>query len=325
VSAGELTDTAAAADDGVPAIGGHAGVLAPDVSKAGGSTLAAYIALTKPRIIELLLVTTVPPMFLAAGGWPGGWLILATLLGGTVTAGAANAYNMVYDRDIDAVMVRTRGRPLPSGKVSVRGALTFASILAVVGPVWLWWTVNGLAALLTTAAMVFYVAVYSCWLKRATVQNIVIGGAAGAVPALVGWAAVTGTVPLAAWVLFLVVFLWTPPHFWALAIVCDRDYAAVAVPMLPVVHGRAETARRGLRYAVATVGASLLLPVADSRVGWIYIVIAAVVGAELLRRCVLLRRRPTPPVARRVFTFSITYLSVLFGGLIIDQLISWPA
>jgi heme o synthase len=288
------------------------------------SRVAAYVALTKPRIIELLLVTTVPPMFLAAGGWPGGWLILATLIGGTITAGAANAYNMVYDRDIDAVMVRTRGRPLPSGRISVRAALVFATVLAVVGPLWLWWTVNLPAAALSTAAMVFYVGVYSAWLKRSTVHNIVIGGAAGAVPALVGWAAVTGTVPLAAWVLFTVVFLWTPPHFWALAIVCDRDYAAVGVPMLPVVHGRAETATRALRYAVATVGVSLLLPLTDARVGLLYVAIAAVAGAELIRRSVHLRRDPVPAVARRLFTFSITYLTVLFGGLIVDQLVVLP-
>jgi heme o synthase len=315
VSAAELTGTQAA-------------LAAPVATTAASpvplpTRVAAYVALTKPRIIELLLVTTVPPMFLAAGGWPGAQLILATLLGGTVTAGAANAYNMVYDRDIDAVMVRTRGRPLPSGTVSVRGALIFATVLGVIGPLWLWWAVNGLAALLTVAAMAFYVGVYSCWLKRTTVHNIVIGGAAGAVPALVGWAAVTGTVPPAAWVLFAVVFLWTPPHFWALAIVCDRDYASAAVPMLPVVHGRAETARRALRYAVATVGVSLLLPVIDARVGVVYVLLAVASGVELIRRCVLLRRNPSPPAARRLFTYSIAYLSVLFGGLILDQLAPW--
>jgi heme o synthase len=294
-----------------------------DAGSARLRTVGAYVALTKPRIIELLLVTTVPPMFLAAGGWPGGWLIAATLIGGTITAGAANAFNMVRDRDIDAVMARTRSRPLPAGTVSVRGAVVFASVLAVVGPAFLWWTVNPLAAGLTTAAMAYYVGVYSWWLKRTTVQNIVIGGAAGAVPALVGWAAVTGTVPLAAWLLFTVVFLWTPPHFWALAIVCDRDYAAVAVPMLPVVHGREETGRRSLRYAVATVATSLALPLADDRVGVVYLAVAAICGALFIQRAVRMRRTPTPPVARRLFTFSITYLAVVFGALVVDQLVPW--
>jgi heme o synthase len=252
-----------------------------------------------------------------------GWLIVATLLGGTVTAGAANAFNMVYDRDIDAVMLRTRDRPLPAGTVSVRGALVFASVLGVVGPVWLWWTVNGLAALLTTAAMVFYVAVYSCWLKRSTVQNIVIGGAAGAVPALVGWAAVTGTVPRRPGCSSSSCSCGPAALLGARHRLRPRLRGGVG-PDAPGLHGRPETARRSLRYAVATVGASFLLPLADARVGWVYIAVAAVVGLELLRRCVLLRRTPTPPVARRVFTFSITYLSVLFGGLILDQLTTWP-
>jgi heme o synthase len=284
-------------------------------------TAAAYIALTKPRIIELLLITTVPPMFLAAGGWPGAWLIAATLIGGTVTAGAANVLNMVRDRDIDALMVRTRNRPLPTGRVSVGRALAFGGMLGVAGPVWLWWTVGGLAAALAVAAMAFYVGVYSYWLKRTTVHNIVIGGAAGAVPALIGWAAVTGELAPGAWVLFGVVFLWTPPHFWALAIVCERDYASAAVPMLPVVHGRQETARRSLRYAAATVGASLLLPLVDARVGPVYLAVAVTLGAMLLHRSIRLRRQPTPPVARRVFTFSITYLAVLFVALVADQVV----
>jgi heme o synthase len=288
------------------------------------ASVGDFVALTKPRIIELLLVTTVPPMFLAAGGWPGGWLILATLLGGTLTAGAANVFNMVRDRDIDAVMVRTRDRPLPAGRVTARQAVAFGAVLGVVGPVWLWFAVNPLAAVLTTAAMAFYVGVYSWWLKRTTVQNIVIGGAAGAVPALVGWAAVTDSLGPGAWVLFGVVFLWTPPHFWALAIVCDRDYATASVPMLPVVHGRPEAARRSLRYAAATVAGSLLLPVADSRVGAIYVTAAVVLGALFLARAVRMLREPSPPVARRLFLFSITYLALLFGALIVDQLLRLP-
>jgi heme o synthase len=288
------------------------------------STLAAYVALTKPRIIELLLVTTVPPMFLAAGGWPGGWLILATLVGGTLTAGAANVFNMVRDRDIDAVMVRTRERPLPAGQVSVWGALAFATVLGTVGPLMLWWTVNGLAAALTTAAMAFYVLVYSCWLKRTTVHNIVIGGAAGAVPALVGWAAVTGSLSPAAWVLFMVVFLWTPPHFWALAIVCDGDYESAAVPMLPVVHGRTEAARRSVRYAAATVGVSFLLPLTDPHVGLVYLAASALLGALFVLRAVQLHRDPRPAVARPLFTYSIVYLALLFAAVVADQVIPLP-
>jgi heme o synthase len=283
-----------------------------------------YVALTKPRIIELLLVTTVPPMFLAAAGWPGGWLIVATLLGGTLTAGAANVFNMVCDRDIDAVMLRTRDRPLPAGRVGVTSALVFASVLGAAGPLLLWWAVNGLSAVLTAGAMAFYVLVYSCWLKRTTVQNIVIGGAAGAVPALVGWAAVTGSLSPAAWVLFAVVFLWTPPHFWALAIVCDRDYADAAVPMLPVVHGPAEAARRSVRYAAATVGVSFLLPLTDERVGLVYLAASSLLGALFVLRAVQLRADPRPAVARPLFTYSIVYLALLFAAVVVDQVIWLP-
>jgi heme o synthase len=283
--------------------------------------VAPYVALTKPRIIELLLVTTVPAMFLAARGWPGGRLIAATLVGGTLTAGAANAFNMVYDRDIDAVMTRTRSRPIPAGQVSPARALGFASVLAVVGPLWLWAVVGPLPAALTAGGMVFYVGVYTCWLKRATVQNIVIGGAAGAVPALVGWAAVTGELSAAAWLLFAVVFLWTPPHFWALAVICAEDYAEVAVPMLPVVHGRAEAARRSLRYAVATVTASLLLPIADPAVGWLYLLAASCLGALFVGRAAQFRTDPSPRRARPLFAFSITYLAVLSLALVLDQVL----
>ncbi|HSK96629.1 MAG TPA: heme o synthase [Euzebyales bacterium] len=288
------------------------------------AAMADYVALTKPRVIELLLVTTVPPMFLAAGGWPGAWLIAATLIGGTLTAGAANAMNMVRDRDIDARMLRTRQRPLPAGRITPRSAMLFGAVLGIAGPTWLWITVGSLPAALTAAAMAFYVGVYSWWLKRTTVHNIVIGGAAGAVPVLVGWAAVSGTVGAGAWVLFMIVFLWTPPHFWALAIVCDRDYAAASVPMLPVVHGRHETARRSLRYAVATVACSLLLPLADARIGVVYIAAAIVLGAILGHRAVNLARRSSPPVARRLFRYSIQYLALLFTAVIVDQLLPWP-
>jgi heme o synthase len=294
---------------------------APLRRRTATTQVGAYVALTKPRIIELLLVTTVPPMFVAAGGWPGLWLVVATLIGGMLTAGSANALNMVHDRDIDAVMARTRDRPLPAGTVTVRGAVVFAVVLGVTGTAWLWATVGWLPAVLSAGALGFYVAVYSWWLKRRTVHNIVIGGAAGAVPALVGWAAVTGSLDWPAWVLFAVVVAWTPPHFWALAVICDRDYAAAAVPMLPSVAGRHEASRRSLRYTVATVGCSLLLPLTTGQVGLAYTAVAVTAGAVFTLRAVRMLREPTPGHARRLFTFSITYLTVLFAAVAIDPLL----
>jgi heme o synthase len=288
------------------------------------TVIAAYVALTKPRIIELLLVTTVPPMFLAAGGVPDLWLVVAVLVGGTMTAGAANVFNMVRDRDIDAVMVRTRRRPIPAGTVSVRQALVFGSVLGAGGVAWLEWTAGGLAAALAAGAMVFYAVVYSCWLKRSTVHNIVIGGAAGAAPCLIGWAAVTGTLDPAAWVLFAVVFLWTPPHFWALAIVHERDYSSAEVPMLPSVLGSAEAARRSLRYAAMTVVVSLALPLTDDGVGLLYVVTAALLGGILLHQAWKVRRWPSPKQARRLFGYSITYLAALFTAVALDQVLRWP-
>jgi heme o synthase len=316
-----MTDTVRPALTIAPAVG------VATVAEAGTvgqrARVRDFVALTKPRIIELLLVTTVPPMIVAAGGWPGSRLVAATLLGGMLTAGSANAFNMVRDRDIDAVMVRTRDRPLPAGRVSVRAALVFALALGLVGVASLWATVGWLPAALATGALVFYVVVYSCWLKRATVHNIVIGGAAGAVPALIGWAAVTGTLAPAAWVLFAVVVLWTPPHFWALAIICDRDYDAAGVPMLPTVAGCAEAGRRSARYAIATVAASLALPFATTEVGIVYVATATVAGAAFITRSVRMWRAPVPGVARRLFTFSIAYLSVLFAAVAIDPLLPW--
>jgi heme o synthase len=286
--------------------------------------IGAYVALTKPRIIELLLITTVPPMFLAAGGWPGAGKIAATLVGGTLTAGAANVFNMVWDRDIDAVMARTRRRPIPAGTIGIVPALVFGTVLGVVGTALLWGTVGLLPALLAAGAMAFYVLVYSCWLKRATVHNIVIGGAAGAAPCLVGWAAVTGSLEAGAWVLFAVVFLWTPPHFWALAIMYERDYSSADVPMLPSVRGPAVAARASLRYAVLTVAASLALPLVDDRVGVVYLAAAVVLGAGFVARSVQMVRAPEARRAKRLFAFSITYLAVLFLAVAADQLVRWP-
>ncbi|MEE2697099.1 MAG: heme o synthase, partial [Actinomycetota bacterium] len=226
--------------------------------------VAGYVALTKPRIIELLLVTTVPTMFVAEQGVPSVWLMVATVLGGTFAAGGANATNMVVDADIDALMERTKDRPLVTGVVSPRNALVFAITLEVVAFAWLVAFVNLLSAVLAVSATLFYVFVYTLWLKRTSTQNIVIGGAAGAVPVLVGWSAVTNSLGWAPIVLFLVIFYWTPPHFWALAIRYHDDYAKAEVPMLPVVASLETTARRILFYTVILVALTLVFaPVAD--------------------------------------------------------------
>lgn len=282
------------------------------------SRLAAYVALTKPRIIELLLITTVPSMVLAAGGWPGTWLVIATLVGGTLSAGGANALNMYYDRDIDEVMRRTRSRPLARHEVAPRNAFVFGVVLGVAGFAWLWVFTTLLAALVSTAALLFYVFVYTRRLKRSTVQNIVIGGAAGAAPTLVGWAAVSGTVGVPAWVLFLIVFYWTPPHFWALALRYRDDYAAAGVPMLPVVAGVEATTRRMLLYTGLMVGVSLLL-VPLGGMSWIYLVAALGLGAWFLWDTWRVVRRPDD--AMRLFTTSTVYLSALFASVLLDVLL----
>ena len=233
------------------------------------SVIGAYVALTKPRIIELLLITTVPTMVLAERGWPSLGLILVTLAGGTLAAGGANAINMYVDRDIDALMKRTQQRPLVTGIIEPRHALVFALILEVVAFAVLWWGANLLSAVLALAAAAFYIGVYTLWLKRTSKQNIVIGGAAGAVPVLVGWAAVTDSLGWAPIVLFVAMFCWTPPHFWALAIRYADDYRAADVPMLPAVVPLAQAARQMIGYTVALVVSTLVLvPVAD--LGWIY-------------------------------------------------------
>ena len=289
-----------------------------EVSPGARSRLGAYVALTKPRIIELLLITTVPAMVLAAGGWPGTWLVLATLLGGSLSAGGANALNMYYDRDIDEVMRRTRARPLARHEVEPRNALVFGVVLGVAGFVWLWVFTTLLASALATAALLFYVLVYTMALKRSTVQNIVIGGAAGAAPTLVGWAAVSGTVGVPAWVLFLVVFYWTPPHFWALALRYKDDYAAAGVPMLPVVAGVEATTRRMLLYTGLMVGVSLLL-VPLGGMSWIYLVAALTLGGWFLWDTWRVVNHPEQ--AMRLFTTSTVYLSALFAAVMLDVLL----
>ncbi|MDQ6948231.1 MAG: heme o synthase [Actinomycetota bacterium] len=295
---------------GATAVGGHR-VL---------ETAKAYVALTKPRIIELLLVTTVPTMVVAARGLPSGWLILATLAGGTLAAGGANAINMYVDRDIDAIMHRTSRRPLVTGAVTPRAALVFAVGLEVAAFAELALLINLLSAVLAATATLFYVFVYTLWLKRTSTQNIVIGGAAGAVPVLVGWAAVRNSLSLAPFVLFLVIFVWTPPHFWALAIRYRADYVAAEVPMLPAVTSLEATARRIVAYTVVLWATSLLFG-AVGGVGVIYWAAALVLGGVFFAYAVRLYREPTEARAMRLFGWSITYVTLLFAAIAIDQLV----
>jgi heme o synthase len=278
---------------------------------------SAYFALTKPRIIELLLITTVPAMMLAQRGVPSIGLMAATLLGGAMAAGSANAINCYLDRDIDEVMRRTRRRPLPANQVTPEHALSFGFGLGAFSFFFLSITVNVLAASLALSAIAFYVFVYTLWLKRSTTQNIVIGGAAGAVPALVGWAAVTGSVGLPAWVLFAIVFIWTPPHFWALAMQYRTDYQAAGVPMLPVVRGEEETRRQILRYSLVLFGATLVL-VPLGHMGPLYTVAAVVLGGMFVHKALRLWRERSAALAVQLFHFSIVYLGLLFAAVAAD-------
>jgi protoheme IX farnesyltransferase len=280
----------------------------------------SYLALTKPRIIELLLVTTLPTMFVARRGVPGVWLMVATLAGGALAAGGANAINMVVDRDIDKVMHRTRNRPLVTGAMTPRAALVFALTLEVAAFAELWTWVNLLSALLAISATLFYVFVYTLWLKRVSTQNIVIGGAAGAVPVLVGWAAVTDRLGWAPVVLFAVIFIWTPPHFWALAIRYRDDYESAGVPMLPVVATLKRTARQILVYTVLLVAVTLLFA-AVGHMGLLYVISAAVLGALFVVYAVRLWQTATPRSAMRLFQYSITYLTLLFAAMAGDVLV----
>ena len=282
--------------------------------------LAGYVALTKPRIIELLLITTVPTMVVAEQGLPSIWLMINTVLGGTLAAGGANAINMYVDRDIDAVMERTKDRPLVTGVISPRSALVFAISLEVIAFAWLWAWVNLLSAVLAVSACLFYVFVYTLWLKRTSKSNIVIGGAAGAMPVLIGWSAVTDSLGWAPIVLFAVMFYWTPPHFWALAIKYKDDYAEADVPMLPSVTDISTTAARILLYTVILWGLTLVFsPVAG--MGATYLVAAIVLGAVFTLYAYRLLREPTTKRAMKVFTYSITYVTLLFGAMALDVLV----
>jgi len=296
---------------------------APALAATRGAKVRAYVALTKPRIIELLLVTTVPTMFVAAHRLPSARLVVLTVLGGTLAAGGANAMNMVYDRDIDALMQRTKGRPLVTGEIGVAGAVVFAIGLEVAAFFLLWWQVNLLSAVLAVSATAFYVGVYTMWLKRSTAQNIVIGGAAGAVPVLVGWSAVTDHLGLAPLVLFGIIFLWTPPHFWSLAVRYRDDYRAANVPMLPVVADLKAVVRQIVCYTLALVALSIVLgPVAH--LGIAYVVVAAVLGAVFVQRSLSLRRDASPKRAMRLFGWSISYLTGLFVAMGVIAVVQHP-
>ena len=286
----------------------------------------AYVALTKPRIIELLLVTTLPAMFLAAGGLPPWDLVLWTLLGGLFAAASANTFNCILDRDIDEVMRRTRRRPMPRHQVGTVSATVFGAVLAVLATVVLGFGANWLSAALALAANAFYIFVYTMWLKRRTSQNIVWGGIAGCFPPLIGWTAVTGELAWAPFVLFAIVFLWTPPHTWALAFRYKDDYAAAGVPMLPVVRTAPQVATQMLAYTVATVAVSLLLwPVAPT--GLLYPVVAAVLGAVFIVEAVRLWLRARAGAegpqlkAMRLFHWSNSYLALLFLAMAVDPLL----
>jgi protoheme IX farnesyltransferase len=317
--------SASTADGGTTAGAGGVG------TRTRGDSVRAYIALTKPRIIELLLVTTVPAMVLATRFVPGvdwgewGGLVVWTLIGGTLAAGSANAINCYLDRDIDLLMTRTRRRPLPAHEVEPERAVIFGIVLGVISFAIMAYFVNLLAAFLTLLAIAFYVVVYTMLLKRTTPQNIVIGGAAGALPPVIGWAAVTGDVGIPALILFALVFYWTPPHFWALSLRIRKDYAAAGVPMLPVVKGIPETTRQIGLYTLLMVAISLLLwPVAQ--MGLIYLGAAVGLGSVFIYQAYRLWKRGASEEASTqgaiaLYKYSISYLSLLFLAIAVDALI----
>jgi len=326
-----VTSYYAARSVAVGAGDGHPDGTRPGIQLTTRDRVRAYIALTKPRIIELLLVTTVPAMVLATRWVPGldwadwGWKVVWTLIGGTLAAGSANAINCYLDRDIDSLMTRTRRRPLPAHQVEPENALIFGFVLGVLSFALMAWTINLLAAFLTLLAIGFYVVVYTMLLKRSTPQNIVIGGAAGALPPVIGWVAVTGNIGIPALILFALVFYWTPPHFWALSLRIRKDYAAAGVPMLPVVRGIPETTRQIALYTVLMVAISLILwPVA--RMGLVYLGAAVGLGAVFVWQAVALWRRGSSEEAStqgaiRLYKYSISYLSLLFVAIAVDALV----
>jgi protoheme IX farnesyltransferase len=281
--------------------------------------LGDYVMLTKPTIISLLLVTTLTPMFLASGDAPGGWLIFWTLLGGTLAAGGANTINQFVDRDIDHVMVRTRRRPLPSGRMTPNQVLGFGLALSALSVVQLWLTVNALSALLALAGILYYVLIYTHLLKRHSTQNIVIGGAAGAIPPLVGWAAVANELSLLPIFMFMIVFYWTPPHFWALALMRQKEYGAASVPMLPVIGGDRETHRQITAYSVLLALVSIV-PVFLGLLGPVYLIAALVLNARFLRDAIAIQADPINGNIWRLYRYSLLYLALLFLAMGVDGL-----
>jgi protoheme IX farnesyltransferase len=289
------------------------------------SVIKSYVSLTKPRIIELLLVTTVPTMFLASNGWPDWYLVLATLIGGALAAGGANALNNVVDRDIDALMDRTAHRPLVTGKVPVRGAVALGITLSLLSVIWLVSQVNTLSALFAASAIVFYVCVYTLLLKRRTSSNIVWGGAAGCFPVLIGWAAVTNSISLAPIVLFLIVFWWTPPHYWPLSMQYRKDYENAGIPMLPVVADREKVASQIAIYSWIMVATTLVLPLV-SELSIVYVLGAIVLNLIFMREVYALRNRAKsddPDInPMKLFHWSITWLALLFFLIGLDPLLN---
>jgi len=293
---------------------------APERRRRVLDVIRIYVALTKPRVIELLLVTTVPAMILAEEGMPGLGLIAAVLVGGALAAGGANTINCWIERDRDQVMRRTQNRPLATGSVEPTAALVFGIVLEIVAFALLWTTANLLSACLALTATLFYVFVYTIWLKPRTTQNIVIGGAAGAMPTLIGWAAVTGSLAAPAWVMFALVFVWTPPHFWALAVRYKDDYAAAGIPMLPVERGIPAATRQIFAYSWVVVAVSFTLGLTTT-MGPLYLVVAAVLGAMFIGGAWQLVRNPDPTRAIRFFGFSNVYLAALFVTIAVDTLV----
>ena len=301
-----------------------AGARSRSPSLAGaGQRFAAFVALTKPRIIELLLITTVPVMFVASPTVPPLLLVVETVLGGALAAGGANAFNMYYDRDIDALMDRTKRRPLVVGVVAPAEALVLSIGLEIAAFLLLWLTVNLLSAVLSLGAALFYVGVYTMWLKRRYSNNIVIGGIAGAVPTLVGWSAVTDHLSLAAWLMFALVVAWTPPHFWALAIRHRDDYSRAAVPMLPSVTDPASVVRQILAYTVATSALAIAV-VFVAHLGWVFFGVTAALDAGFLYCAILLRADTSAQRAMRLFGYSISYLTVLFLAMGVAAVVKHP-
>ncbi len=296
----------------------RAGLAAQGRSWGVRQRLRDYVTLTKPRIISLLLVTTLAPMIIAVRGWPDSWTVLWTMVGGYLMAGGANAINMYMDRDIDARMPRTALRPIPSGRMSPAHVLGFGVTLASASFVLFALRVNLLSALLALAGLLYYVFIYTGWLKRTSPQNIVIGGAAGAFPPLVGWAAATGQVTLTAAYLFLIVFFWTPPHFWALALVKQKDYGRVGVPMAPNIWGERNTLRQMLMYTLLLIPLTLV-PVSYGGLGPIYGMLALALGLWLLRDVVrLVRAVDLTRPAWTLYRNSLLYLALLFVAMAVD-------